>query len=69
LSQHSVGIVGTPYPLSDFADSMPNKLFEYVAAGLPVICINAPEAAKYAEANGLGMGVQTQTMCQRQWRS
>ncbi len=58
MSKHSVGLVGSPIPLQDFEDAMPNKLFEYVSAGIPVIIVNAPEAARFAEANGLGVGIQ-----------
>jgi glycosyltransferase involved in cell wall biosynthesis len=58
MSRHSAGLVGSPYPLDDFKDSMPNKLFEYVSAGLPVIVINSPEASKYVEENGLGVSIQ-----------
>lgn len=57
LSQHSVGIVGSPFPVEDFEDSMPNKLFEYVASGIPVICLNSPEAKRFVEEHGLGVGV------------
>ena len=58
LRTHSVGLVGSPFPIPDFADSLPNKLFEYTAAGIPCIVINAPEAEKYAVDNGLGIGVR-----------
>lgn len=58
LSAHSVGLVGSPFECGDFIDSMPNKLFEYVSAGLPVVVVNAPESAKYAEENGLGVGIR-----------
>ena len=58
LSRHSAGIVGCPYPDPAFTDSMPNKLFEYVAAGIPCLVINAPEAKQYVEQNHLGMGIR-----------
>ena len=59
MSTHSCGLVGTPYPLPDFQDSMPNKLFEYVAAGIPCLVLNSPEAQRYVEQNGLGMGISS----------
>lgn len=61
LGTHTAGLVGSPYPLRDFEDSMPNKLFEYVSAGIPVIIVNAPEAQRFAEFHGLGIGVQDPT--------
>lgn len=57
LGRHTAGLVGSPYPLPDFKDSMPNKLFEYVAAGIPAIVLNAPEALEYVEYFGLGVGI------------
>ena len=39
--------------------SMLNKLFEYVAAGIPVIACNSPEAQKYVIDNGLGVSVDS----------
>jgi glycosyltransferase involved in cell wall biosynthesis len=57
-STHTAGLVGSPYPLKDFEDSMPNKLFEYVAAGIPCIVVNAPEAKEFVETHGLGIGIQ-----------
>jgi glycosyltransferase involved in cell wall biosynthesis len=38
---------------------MPNKLFEYVAAGIPVIACNSPEAERYVVDNGLGVSVDS----------
>lgn len=57
MARHSVGIVGSPMVLQDFEDSMPNKLFEYIASGLPVVVLNAPEAKRFVEKHKLGYGV------------
>jgi glycosyltransferase involved in cell wall biosynthesis len=61
LAKHSVGLVGSPYPLLDFEDSMPNKLFEYISAGIPVMVFNSPEAKAFVEENKLGVGVADTT--------
>lgn len=58
IAQHSVGMVGSPYPLLDFEDSMPNKLFEYISAGIPVVAFNSPEVGKFVEENKLGYSVK-----------
>jgi len=58
MSQHDAGLVGTPFPVKDFEDSMPNKLFEYLAAGLPCIIINSPEALRFGLENQVGIGIQ-----------
>ena len=34
--------------------ALPNKLFEYIAAGLPVVVADLPEAAKLVRARGIG---------------
>ncbi len=39
-------------------DTIPNKLFEYVAGGLPVVVINAREAGKFVEDNHLGVHIR-----------
>jgi hypothetical protein len=58
MAKYDCGLVGTPFPLKDFEESMPNKLFEYTAAGIPSVVINSPEASKYVEEHELGLSVQ-----------
>jgi hypothetical protein len=38
--------------------AMPNKMFEYIAAGIPVVEINAKEAGAFVEANNLGISIK-----------
>lgn len=58
MAQYECGLVGTPFPVKDFEDSMPNKLFEYIASGIPCVVVNSPEAEKYVTEHGLGVGVR-----------
>lgn len=58
IAGHEAGIVGAPIEILDFRDSMPNKLFEYISAGVPAIIINAPEAQAFVEQNDLGVGIR-----------
>jgi glycosyltransferase involved in cell wall biosynthesis len=37
--------------------SLPNKLFEYVAAGVPVVASNFPEIGRFVESNQVGLCV------------
>jgi glycosyltransferase involved in cell wall biosynthesis len=37
--------------------SLPNKLFEYVAAGVPVVASNFPEMSRFVESNRVGLCV------------
>jgi glycosyltransferase involved in cell wall biosynthesis len=54
LTAHEAGLVGSPYPDPAFDGALPNKMFEYIAAGIPVICLNAPTAADFVLATGTG---------------
>ena len=44
-----------PDPMFDGA--LPNKLFEYMCAGLPMICMNAPDVSQFLMATGMGVTV------------
>ena len=57
LTSHEAGLVGSPFPSPAFDGAMPNKLFEYIAAGIPVICMNAPAAEEFLLASGFGVGI------------
>jgi glycosyltransferase involved in cell wall biosynthesis len=38
--------------------ALPNKLFDYIQCGLPVICSNLPEMAKIVEGYGIGVVIR-----------
>jgi len=57
LSRYDWGYLGHPEPCRKWLDAMPNKLFEYIMAGIPVICCNAPEAGAFVEQHGLGVSI------------
>lgn len=42
MSQHDWGFSGTPVPNHAWAHAYPNKVFEYLAAGIPFIALNSP---------------------------
>lgn len=58
LSRHRWGLVGFPtdFPLGHGA--LPNKTFEYFAAGCPVLVFHADTAGEFVRQNGLGIWVQ-----------
>ena len=58
LSRFTAGFVGTPFPDPEFKGSVPNKMFEYLSAGLPCLVFNSPAAAKIVEKHGLGFVVK-----------
>ena len=59
LSQSRVGLV-VYHPHPNFVTSQPVKLFEYMAAGLPIIAADFPAFRKVVEDNGCGLCVPPQ---------
>jgi len=56
LSQSKAGIV-TFHPLPNHVDAQPNKMFEYMSAGLPIITSNFPLWREIVEGNSCGICV------------
>jgi glycosyltransferase involved in cell wall biosynthesis len=56
LSDSSIGIV-TLHPANNFLESLPIKMFEYMAAGLPVIISNFPLWMEIVEESNCGVSV------------
>ena len=59
MQQYRWGLVGNTNRFKQWDVSMPNKLFEYMAAGIPVVVWNAAEAAKFVEREGVGIVVNS----------
>jgi len=47
----------------NFYYALPNKIFEYLAAGLPVLVANYPEAARIAEGEEVGLSFDPDDPC------
>jgi len=56
LSRSSIGMV-TLYPQINYLDSLPIKMFEYMAAGIPVIASDFPYWKTIVESNQCGVTV------------
>ena len=56
LANSKIGIV-TLYPKINYIDSLPVKMFEYMAAGIPVIASNFPLWKEIVEGNNCGICV------------
>jgi alpha-maltose-1-phosphate synthase len=50
-----VGVWSLERLCKNFTYALPNKVFEYLAAGIPVIGANFPEVKKLVEDNGVGL--------------
>ena len=59
LSKYSWGIVGASAESLLMHRAMPNKLFEYMAAGVPVIVFNADTAGQFVKQLGVGIVIPT----------
>lgn len=57
ISRHDWGLVGNIFSTSEWDVALPNKLFEYIAACVPVVVINAKESARFVEKYGIGIVV------------
>ena len=61
LTRYDWGYIGANYRNHIWDGAMPNKIFDYVAAGLPVLVYNAKEPGEYVEKHGLGISVEAET--------
>lgn len=57
LGSYNYGILGNITQHEAWKYAMPNKLFDYLGAGIPIIALNAPLAGKFVEENGYGMNI------------
>lgn len=67
LSRHDWGLVGNTYPTPEWDVAMPNKLFEYMAAGVPVVAINARECGDFVKEHGVGIEVESLSELRDRW--
>lgn len=68
IARHDWGFVGNLYPTSEWKYAMPNKLFEYVAASVPVVAMNAPECEEYVVKNCIGISVKSLDELKARWK-
>ncbi len=57
LPMYDWGLVGNAVRHPAFDKAMPNKLFEYMAAGLPVIVHDAKQVSEFVKDEGIGVTV------------
>lgn len=61
------GLCGNLNEYKEWDLSMPNKLFEYMAAGIPIIALNAKETGKFVEKHGVGIYVKSIDEIKSRW--
>lgn len=57
VTRHDWGLVGNTVSTPQWNVAVPNKMFDYLAAGVPSVCINAQAASELLEEHGFGMTV------------
>lgn len=68
ITAHDWGLVGNIFPTQEWKVAYPNKMFEYIAAQVPVVCMNADSSSRFVEENGVGITVgSVEELCDR-WR-
>lgn len=67
LSLHDWGLCGNINPTREWDIAMPNKLFEYMAAGIPIIALNAKEVGECIERVGIGISVNSIAEIKERW--
>lgn len=69
VASHDWGLVGNANGHPAWEKAMPNKLFEYIAAGVPpVVFGNAYYAGKFVEKTGIGIHVQSVDELKSRWK-
>ena len=58
LGRHDWGLVGNTVRTGQWEVAMPNKLFEYMACGVPVVSMNAKVCANFVQESDVGISVE-----------
>lgn len=67
LGCHDWGLCGNTKEYREWDLAMPNKLFEYMAGGIPVIALNCGEVAEFVEKHGIGIAVKSVGEIKERW--
>lgn len=67
LGCHDWGLCGNLKKYREWDLAMPNKLFEYLAAGIPIIALNCGEVADFVEKYGVGIAVKSVQEIKERW--
>jgi glycosyltransferase involved in cell wall biosynthesis len=67
ISRHDWGLVGNINQTPEWDVAMPNKLFEYMASGVPIAVINAKDCADFVLEHGVGIVVESLEELASRW--
>lgn len=58
VGRHDWGLVGNTIKTREWQVAMPNKLFEYMATGVPIVSMNADGCSDFIREEGIGVTVE-----------
>jgi len=64
---HDWGLVGNCFKTPEWKNALPNKLFEYMGACLPIICFNADTSWDFIKDYGMGIKVESMQEIKDRW--
>lgn len=67
ISRHDWGLVGNTINSPQWQQTTPNKLFDYLAAGVPSVCINAGASSDIVSQYGFGITVNSIEELRDEW--
>lgn len=67
IGRHDWGLVGNVTKTREWDVAMPNKLFEYIATGVPVVAMNASNSSRFLEDTGMGISVSSPAELGERW--
>jgi hypothetical protein len=68
VGKHDWGLVGNTVKTKEWDVAMPNKLFEYMATGVPVVSMNASDCSKFVKDTGVGIAVDGPEELGERWK-
>ena len=67
IGGHDWGLIGNITKHREWTNAMPNKLFEYIAAQVPIVALNASHAGKWIEKEGIGINISSLDELEERW--
>lgn len=68
VGRHDWGLVGNTTKTREWQVAMPNKLFEYMATGVPIVSMNADNCAEFIREEGIGIAVDGPEELAGRWK-
>jgi glycosyltransferase involved in cell wall biosynthesis len=67
LGCHDWGLCGNTKEYREWDLAVPNKLFEYMAGGIPIVAMNCAEVEKFVKKHGVGIAVKSVQELKDRW--